>query len=449
MRTRACVFIVLAACWAGAAGGAPVLDPADIREGGLPNGLRVVVKRAPHWDTVAVGFSIKASPLYEEEREQGLSDLVRYMMFEASGDGAPSVAEALADLGVRFRSYTSPDGTQVSAVMSSRALPEVMPVLARAVFEPRFDEAVWARQLPELRRRLADSQASPLGRLWRLMWEMAFRQHPYGRPVAGAPDAMAAFDTSVLARFHEKLYVPNNVSLVVVGDVTADSVFELAAAHLGGYEERPLALPSVSPEPPQTDTRTRLEKAAVRATIIAYAWHAVGIDNKRDVCALDLIYAMLGQGQTARLMKALTDNPNVEAIPEVEFITKRDPGLFIVWCAAKPDAEFEVRDIIESEVARLRDEPVTEGELAVARDLIRTGYAFDNQTYAGQVGSMAFYEAIDSYRFAVDYIDEVEKVTVQDIQRVARELLGASNHTLVIIRPRDGGGPVWEASLRP
>ena len=449
MPIRACLLIALAACCAGAARGAPILDHAHIREGTLPNGLRVVVKEAPRWDAVAVGFCIKASPLYEEEREHGLSDLVRYMMFDAPGDGTPSVSEALADLGVRFRSYTSPDGTQVSAVMAARALPEVLPGLARAVFEPQFDEAVWARQLPDLRRRLADSQAAPLGRLWQLVWEMAFRRHPYGRPVAGAPDAMAAFDTAVLARFHERLYVPNNVSLVVVGDVTAARVFELAAAHLGGYEERPLTLPTVAPEPPQTDTRTRLEKAAVRATVIAYAWHAVGIDNKRDVCALDLIYAMLGQGQTARLMKALADNPDVAAIPEVEFITKRDPGLFIVWCAAKPDAEFEVREIIEREITRLRDEQVTEEELAVARDLIYTGYAFDNQTYVGQVGSMAFYEAIDSYRFAVDYIDEVEKVTAQDIQRVARQLLGASNHTLVIIRPRDGGGPVWEASLRP
>lgn len=449
MRIRACLLIAVAACCAAGARAAPILDPAHIRQGTLPNGLRVVVKEAPHWEAVAVGFCIKASPLYEDEKEHGLSDLVRHMMFEAPGNGTPSVSEALADLGVRFRSYTSPDGTQVSAIMSARALPEVFPVLAQAVFEPEFDEAVWARQLPDLRRRLADSQASPLGRLWRLVWEMAFRQHPYGRPVAGAPDAMAAFDTSVLARYHERLYVPNNMSLVVVGDVTAERVFDLAAAHVGEYEERPLALPTVTAEPPQTDTRTRLEKAPVRATIIAYAWHAVGIDNKRDVCALDLIYGLLGQGQTARLMKALADDPRADAIPEVEFITKRDPGLFIVWCAAKPEAEFEVREIIESEIARLRDEPVTEEELAVARDLIRTGYAFDNQTYAGQVGAMAFYEAIDTYQFAVDYIDEIEKVTAQDIQRVARELLGPSNHTLVIIRPRDGGGPVWEAKLRP
>ena len=441
------MLVALLLCAAAAA--APILDGLHIRETTLPNGLHVVVKEEPYWGLVAVGFCVKAAPLYEADDQHGLADLVRFMMFQASDKANPAIGEELADLGISFDTYTSQDATQIRAVMSTAALPEVFPRLVKAIFEPRFDEAVWAKRLPELRRRLMDAQNTATGRLWRSLWDVAFRVHPYKRPVTGTPDTMAGFDSEDLSDFHKALYVPNNMSLIVVGDVRAETVFDLAGEHTGGYPKRALELPAAPPEPELTDSRTRLEKASGRGTFMAYAWHAAGMDKKRDVCTLDLIYAMLGEGPTSRLGKALLDKDEVDAVPDVEFITKRDPGLFIIWCVAKRDAEFDTRETILAELEKLRAEKVSEAELASARELIYAGYAFDSRTYAGQVGSLAFYEAIDSYQFAADYISEVEKVTVDDIQRVAREYLGPSNYTLVIIRPKTGGGRVLEASLIP
>ncbi len=428
---------------------APVLDPSHIHEQVLPNGLQVIVKDEPHWGVVAMGLCVRAAPLYEGDKQHGLSDLVRHMMFHASGDGTVSFADTINDLGVRFDTHTTPDATQITAVMATRLMPTLFPRIVRAVFEPQFEEAVWAKQVQDLRRRLMDLQTTATGRLWQLLWENAYRTHPYGRPIAGTPDTMAAFDTTALRRFHETYYVPNNMALIVVGDVRPQTVFDLAASALGGYARKPLSLPTAAAEPPQEDSRTRLEKASVRGTLISYAWRAAGIDRKRDVCTLDLIFALLGEGQTARLTRALMEKEKVEAVPEVEFITKRDPGLFIITCVAKPTAEFETRETVLAEVEKLRSHKITPEELETARALIQVSYAFDNQTYLGQVGSLSFYWAIDRYKFAVDYLSEVERVTPDDIQRVARDYLGPSQFTLVIIRPRAGGGTVWEANLAP
>lgn len=430
-----------------AAMGAPALDPEQIGEATLDNGLHIVVKRVPQWGLVSVGLCIKAAPLYELEDQHGLADVVRHMICEVAPDQQPSLGETIRDLGCEFNSYTSPDATQIRATVSSYSLPELFPRLVKAVFEPTFDEAVWARELPKLRRRMMDSERTPINVLWRSVWQTAFRKHPYRRRVAATPDVVTEYNTGDLAAFHGRLYVPNNVAIVAVGDIDLTTMTDLARTHLGKYERGELRPPPVAQEPPLSDPRTHLEKVPARHTVLSYAWHAAGIDNKRDVCALDLIYAILGEGQTARLMQAFAQQDEIDAVPEVEFITKRDPGLFLITCITKSSAEFETRETILAQIEKLREEKVSQKELDNAKHLIRAGYTIDNASFANQVGSMAFYEAIDSYQFAVEYLDEIQQVTVDDIQRVTRSYLGPSNYVLAIVRPKTSNRPTREARL--
>lgn len=436
--------LACACAWA-----APVIDDSTLVTQELPNGLDVIVREVPGSGLVAAGFAIRASVLYESEQERGLSDIVRHMMLDVPGPDGMDVTTSVGDTGAIFDSHTSLDSTQIRLVAAADAFYQLLPRFVKTVFEPVFDEAVWAQQLPELRRNLLDAERRPLGRHHMLLWEAAFPNHPYGRPVAGTATGVAAYSADALAAFHKKYYVPNNMSLLVVGDVKSADVLAAVAELAGGYASHTVDVPAVTPAPRPTDSRTRLEKAAIRGTIISYAWHGAGIDNKRDVCTLDLIYALLGEGSEARLDKALEADAAEGVVPQVEFITRRDPGLFIITLLCQPEAELTAREIVADQMQRLQDEPITEQELQTARKTIHAGYAFDNQTFAGQVGSMGFYEAIDTYRFAVDYLAEVDKVTVEDIRRVAGEYLDPNKSTLVIIRPRKPGDATKEARLIP
>ena len=428
--------------------GAPVINSQTVSETALENGLRVIIKPERRWGVVSAGLVIKACPLYEAADRQGLADLVRHMIHDVPAPGDDlSLSDWITDRGGAIRSYTTPDGTHVRITTSANFFPEALARTARATFEPSFREEIWANQLQTLRRRLMDAESSPVGKLWRTMWETAFRQHPYGRPVSGTPDGIAAYDAEDLAAYHREYFVPNNTALIVVGDVEADPTLDLVRELFGKYPRGTTALKEPDPEPIQTDTRTRLEKANTRNTLVSFGWHAAGIANKPDVCALDLIYALLIEGQQARLMQAFASQEEIGAVPEVEFITKRDPGLFLVTCVTKPQMELETRETILAEIEKLHNTLLTPEELAGVKAVIRAGYSFDNATYENQVSSMGFYEAIDSYRFAIDYISTLEALTPEDVQRVARQYLGLENYSLVIIRPKSASGPVWEARL--
>ena len=439
--------VLWALSFAALAAAAPIIDGSHITETTLENGLHVVVKQEPWSGSVALGICVKAAPLHEAKDQQGLSDLVRHVIFNVGHDDQPSIGEKFQDLGVVFDTYTSPDSTQIRVAVASEVLPAIFPRLAAAVFDPTFDEAVWARTRQERRRALMDTERAPTGRLWRRLWETAFRTHPYGRPVAGTSDSVDLVDAHDLATFHRTFYVPNNMCVIAVGDVEPQVVFDMVRDSMAKYPRRAVEVEPPEAEPIQTDARIRLEQAPTRGTLVSYAWPAAGIQDKLDVCTLDVIYAILGEGHTARLPQAFLSQGRIDAVPEVEFITKRDPGLFIVTCVCKPEAEFHTRETVLSEIERFSTEKISAAELSLAKDLIRLAYAFDNSTYSGQVGSLAFYAAIDSYAFAVDYPHLVDGVTVDDVYRVAGKYLTPEKSTLVIIRPRVSGGAVREASL--
>lgn len=426
----------------------PILDLSHVKQKTLGNGLHVVVKEEPLGNVVAAGFCIKAAPLYETAEQVGLSDLARFMVFEAPDKGGRNLFDRLRDLGGAADSYTSPDCTQFRVAMSTPCFTETFGALVKAIFEATFDEATWASELQELRKQIMDARNTPLGTLWSIAWETAFHKHPYGRPTSGTPEGIARYNAKTLADFHRAFYVPNNVSLIVVGDIKAQAVFDLAERTLGAYPSRPVKAPLVVPEPPQADTRTRLEKKeGLRGSLVTYAWRAAPIGTKRDVCSLDLIYAVLGLGPEARLTRALAARDKQSPPPNVEFITKRDPGLFVITTVTKPADEFSARQVVLSEVEKLRTQPLTPAELANAKALTLADYAIENESYVDQIGSLCFYEAIDSFQFACDYEAAINAVTAEDVQRVAHDYLADNNYTLVIIRPRSGSEGYKEASL--
>jgi len=182
-------------------------------------------------------------------------------------------------------------------------------------------------------------------------------------------------------------------------------------------------------------------------TAISYAWHAPGMPDETDICATDLIYTLLGKKQVGRLDKLLVEEKSYAADVRIDYLTQKHPGLFVITAVVMDKNEMAVRKAILEQAQRLVDEPVPEDELARAKLLLRTEYAFSNETYAGQVGSLGFYDAITSYRFAIDYIDIVSAITPEQLQAAARKLFVPDSYSLLILRREQDAPAVEEVKL--
>jgi zinc protease len=439
MRKTICLAVLaLLPALALAAPDLPILDPARVTEKTLPNGLRVIVKEERQWPVVALGAYIRAGSRQETPTEVGAAHLVEHLLFEATGDDAQKLAPFIEGMGGRITATTMRDFVHVDLVISSRYLERVLPVFVKAIFQAGFTEQQLLRELAVVKREIADRRDRADLYLDEMIWALAYDKHPYGHPIGGTVADLDKLTYDIANQFYRRFYVPGNVSFLAVGDVDpawlAGRLKELTAA----IPTREITWREPALDPPLAQTRVKAEPVNREISLLAFAWRAAAIDDKPAVCALDLIYTLLGQEGVGRLNRRLVSDQKLLLTAEVSFLTQKQQGLFMVTALVQPGREEEAQAAIVREVTALATAPVSEEELDRAKRLLYAEYAFTNESYDDQVGSMGFYASIDTYRFALDYIEQVMKTTPQQLQEVAARLLRADNYALAILRGQKG-----------
>ncbi|MGD9496418.1 MAG: M16 family metallopeptidase [Armatimonadota bacterium] len=424
---------------------APILDPAKITERTYDNGFRLVVKTGSGWGLASANLVIRAGSAYEAEGQVGAAHLLEHLLFEATDlREEQRVGPAIEALGGHINAMTSRDFTQIEVTVASQYLDSVLEMLAQAVFEPRLTPVAVAREREVVIRELTDRLDSVGGALDDLLWATAYGTHPYGRPVGGNPEQVSELSEEDLVAFYTRFYVPANMALVVVGDVDRAELEQRVGELFGARPAAPLNLPEIPAEPAPTEVSIAAETRESEATIVSFGWLAPGVEDFDAVCAMDLIYTVLGEGALGRLHKALNEQ-GLALMTDVQYLTQRDPGLLIVTALTAPDKEPEARTAIIAEIERLRNEQLTPEQLDQAKRVLRIGYAFSNEAFSDQAGSLAFYEGLGDYRLAIDYIDRVNAVTPELLQQVARRYLDPNAYTLAIVRPAPRPGTTEEA----
>lgn len=428
----------LAAGAALAAPDLPILDPARVTDRVLPNGLKLIVKEERQWPVVALGAYIRAGSLYESEKEAGVAHLVEHMIFETTGDDSQRLAPYIESLGGRISATTMRDFVHVDVVIASRYLEQVLPILSKAVFDAKFTPQHMTRELSVVKREITDRNDRVDVYLDEMIWKLAYDKHPYGRPIGGTSADLNALTYEAVTAFQKRFYVPNNVAFVVVGDVEPawleGKMKELTAPYAA--RETNWTPPALDPTP--TQPRLKAESLPREVSLMSFAWRAPSINDKADVCAMDLIYTVLGQGALGRLTTKLGNEQKVLLSADVEFLTQKHPGLLLITALVYPAREADAQAGVLAEVKRLTDEPLSETELDRAKRLLYTEYAFSNESYDDQVGSLGFYSGIDDYRFAIDYIKTVMQVTPAQVQQVAAKYLQPSAYSLAVLHGKAG-----------
>jgi len=444
VRSRSLFTPALLVCLCASVAAVPILNPDKISTTTLDNGLRVVVKSEHQWPVVAVGLVIRAGSGYESADNSGVAHMVEHLLFEER-DSQEGLGPWVENMGGYINGMVTRDFTEVTVAASSQYMNQIIPKLARSVFDAEFTAEAVAHQRNIISRELADrlTTTSALAELF--TWQLAFTTHPYRSPVPGEPDQISSLGLEAARGFYNSFYHPNNSALVAVGDVQPDDFFALAKQAFGDYPSGQLPTPP-APEPPQTEVRTRIEYLGDSSTLLEFAWHGPGIINKREVCAMDLIYIMLSNELES--MARQTDQDNLLQAAVVNYLTQRWPGLLTITAVTQSAHELDLRSAILDKINYLRTNLVSEEVVAEAKQAIYADYAFSNEAYTDQVDSLAFYEAIDTYEFAVNYIDLINQITPQQIQQAAKKYLAPDGYSLVVIRPERAGEGTEEAWLR-
>jgi zinc protease len=414
----------------------------DVKTHTLKNGMKILVQEDNVIPNVAFYTYFKVGSRNERPGTTGISHFFEHMMFNGAKKYGPKEFDrVMEDLGGNNNAFTSQDVTayQNWFPAGSANLEKVFDLEADRIRDLSFDPDMIASErgvVANERRMSIDNNNG--GLLREQLTATAFIAHPYSWPVIGWMSDIQTWKMEDLKNHWQVGYAPNNATLVVVGSVTAAEVIRLAEKYLEPIPARDLPTKVNTVEPPQLGERRTTVKKPAQMPILLVAYHVPEIAHP-DYCALELMDNILSGGNSSRLHLRLVDKDQLALGAGSGNIAGLDPGLFTFSVLPRAGVDpVACEKALYEELAKIADGEVTESELAKAKNQMLAGFYRDIQTINGRASSLGTYEVFyGDYKKLFSETEEMNKVTLADIQRVAKQYFTENNRTVATLIPEE------------
>jgi zinc protease len=410
----------------------------------LPNGMQVVLLEDHSTPIVHAEVWYHVGSKNERPGRTGFAHLFEHMMFKGSKNVEPEGHPSwISSIGGQSNAYTTEDATVFWETVPAQYLPLVLWLEADRLATLRIDEDVFKTErevVKEERRMRIDNQ--PYGRLNELIYDQAFTVHPYKHPTIGSMKDLEAASINDVRDFFRTYYVPNNATIVLVGDFNTKDAQDLVTKYLGRVPKSNRPVPRDIPkEPAQTIGRkVRLEESwPLPAVVVA---HHITFDGDPDSYPLHIASKVLSDGQSSRIQRKLVYEKQLALAAFGGGNIIEDPNLFYAVAIVQPGhTTQETIDALIAELDGLRNEPITAAELQQAKNQFARDYIFgreSNKDKAGQLGHAAVIH--NDIKTADGEFDIFMNITQADVQRVARKYFTPENRLVMTIMPKGTTG---------
>ena len=288
----------------------------------------------------------------------------------------------------------------------------------------------------EERRMRVDS--NPIGRLLEQFTTAAFQAHEYHRPTIGWMSDLNSFSATDAKKFFDEYYIPSNMVVTVVGDVKASETMPIIEKYFGRIPSRPQPDERTTTEPPQNAER-RVMLQDMSQPLYLEGYHRPDYRSPDDA-VYDAIADLMSSGRTSRLYRALVRDKQIAAdsagftgLPGNKY-----PHLFAFYAfplpGHKPD---EMAEAIHIEIEKLKKEDISDEELKMIKTRAKANLLRSLGSNEGLANNLALYQArYDDWRELFRSVDRIDKVTKEDIRRVANQTFVPTNRTVGIIETK-------------
>ena len=287
-----------------------------------------------------------------------------------------------------------------------------------------------------IRREFAMGSDDPDRMAGQLLFATAYQRHPYRLPVIGQLDIFNQLTQEDVMRYYKARYVPNNLTFIVVGDVDAEAVYQQLGVLFKDYPAKSLKPVYIPTEPPQLGERVVHQEFATELTRLSLAWHIPEITHP-DVPALDLLSTILGDGRSSRLYRRVREEAGLAFGVSAFSYTPGDPGLLGIDATVDPAKREATQELILKILDEIKQAGVTPDELAKAQKISLSHHLGSLTTMRGQASDLGSnWFLTRNLNFTRDYLAAVQKITPEDIRRVAHKYLTIDNLTIVSLNPK-------------
>jgi len=403
----------------------------------LDNGLTLIFKEDQRTPTFAASLFIKTGSATEGSYAgSGITHFIEHLIFKGTSTRDAGQIEAdIKSLGADMGAYTTFDHTAFKMEGPRDNIIALMDTFYDIIANSKFDKKEFAKEKDVIKREMDFVHDSPQKYLSRKFWQTSYMIHPYRNPVIGYKDIFDKLSAEDLKSYYASSYIPDNMVLVIVGDINQEAVKDKIEETFGKLERESLAQPVVAQEPAQVAPRYIDTPYPISKTYMMIGFHTVSLAGP-DLYALDTLALVLGEGRSSLLYKKLHNRLNLVYGISAYNYTPFDPGMFIITAILEPGNKDRVMTEIFKEIDRLKQSPLKKNELDKAKNQVISSYIFSKQTQASQANDLGISQLLTgSMDFSKYYVEGVRSVTSQDIIDVARKYLIRKNMTTALLLP--------------
>src|SRR5881398_2968282 len=412
--------------------------PSSAQKWVLPNGLTIIVQE-DHSAPVASVQAWCATGSIDEDQHlgAGLSHILEHMLFKGTKTrSANQIAQSIQDVGGYINAYTSFDRTVFWIDVPKDGVATALDVLADAMMNSTLPPEEYRKEQEVIRREFAMGMDDPDRMAGLLLFATAYQRHPYRFPVIGEIEIYNQLTQEQVMQYYKTRYVPNNLTFVVVGDVDAEKVRQQIAGLFKAYPEKSLKPVFIPAEPSQLGRREVHKEFATELTHLSLAWHIPEVTNP-DVPALDLLSTILGDGRSSRLYRRVREEAGLAFGISAFSYTPGDPGLFGIDATLDPKKREAAEQLALQIIDEVKQTGVTADELEKAKKIMLSQHLGALTTMRGQASDIGSNWLLTrDLNFSRHYLDAVQKVTLDDIKRVAAAYLTENNLTVISLNPK-------------
>lgn len=407
-----------------------------VNEFRLANGIKVLHVERQNLPVINVSILVKASPRDEQPERAGLAYLTAKLLADGTATRkGPEISEAIEFLGASFGTSVTSDFTLLSYSSLNKDAASGLALVSDVLQNPVFAEDEVSRKKTVTRGTLQQKEEDPQHVAGKRFLKEVYGQHPYGRQVEGDPATISSITRNDIQDFYARTYRPDNTVIALVGDISPAEARQLAERFFGGWAARKDRPESASTLPLQQPEKKRilLNRDVTQASIVF--GHEGIARNHPDYYAVQVMnYILGGGGFASRLMQIVRDEMGLAYSISSMFNASKTAGSFSVDVQTKNASAATVVAEIERQMNRMRTEAISDNELNDAKAYLTGSFPRRFETSKKIVD---FLVVADFYELGADYVEKyssyVNRVTKDDVLRVARAYLHPERAVLVIV----------------
>ncbi|MBE9030921.1 insulinase family protein [filamentous cyanobacterium LEGE 11480] len=411
----------------------------------LDNGLTLIHQHRPHTGVVAIDVWVKAGAIYESDAWCGMAHFLEHMIFKGSERVQPGMFDqAVESHGGAANAGTGYDYAHYHMVMAQQHFADTLPYLADILVHATIPESSFESERQVVFEELRQCWDNPDYVAFQQLGEQLYPTHGYQRPILGTPETLAALSPETMRQFHRAFYQPDNMTIVVVGDLDQATTVDLIHQHFSDFAA-PTAVITPPPQTAQAIVKhqhqdihlSQIEESRLILSWLMPGWRTEVTQALHQGYCCDMLSVILASGRSSRLIQELLETQGLVYDLDANFSLQRDAGLFSITAWLPETKLATVESILHDHLGTIAETPVSEVELARAQRFLSNEAAFSTELPEPMAGIYGYYDMVGDLSAAWKYPDRINAISAAAIQQVAQTYLGFDQSLTTMVHTSD------------